>query len=317
MNRQQLPFITYYRILGTFFILLCHFTAQSSNPYIGMSSQFFNVGVEMFVILSGFVFGLQGSSTMPVYSWYRKRLKRIFIPFYLFEAVLLGAYLKKGLYISWSRWIPFTFGLQGTDVGILGAEQTWFITGILSCYLLTPILWKCRRKKIMWIVVGIPVLLALIPYPWVFTLGKLLCWYSVAFFLGRKWDDSDASLQRTNIALCFIIICVILRLLLKALYDGTIWYDSVAVGYTQAGIAFCGLYVLAYFFKGKKIRKLAEYLSDISFEVYLYHYMFCVGPVRLFSLTHSWFINCMFVTLITFFIAAITHLLARFISKRI
>ena len=60
MESSKYGFATYYRALGTLFILLCHFTSQSSNQILDMSAQFFNIGVEMFIILSGFLFGIRG-----------------------------------------------------------------------------------------------------------------------------------------------------------------------------------------------------------------------------------------------------------------
>lgn len=41
-------------------ILLCHYVQESTNAYIQMSAQLFNIGVNIFFIISGFCFGLQG-----------------------------------------------------------------------------------------------------------------------------------------------------------------------------------------------------------------------------------------------------------------
>lgn len=62
--RNEYNFATYYRVLGMLFILLCHFTQESSNIYLNMSAQFFNIGVDIFIILSGFLFGIRGGTEM-------------------------------------------------------------------------------------------------------------------------------------------------------------------------------------------------------------------------------------------------------------
>ena len=40
-------------------ILLCHYIGQSSNVWMLMTAQFFNISVPIFIILAGFLFGLQ------------------------------------------------------------------------------------------------------------------------------------------------------------------------------------------------------------------------------------------------------------------
>lgn len=59
---KQLHFATWLRVAGMVSILLCHFVQQSWNPYLNMSAQFFNIGVELFIILSGFLFGIRGGN---------------------------------------------------------------------------------------------------------------------------------------------------------------------------------------------------------------------------------------------------------------
>ena len=57
---KQLHFATWLRVAGMLSILLCHYVQQSHNALLNMSAQFFNIGVELFIILSGFLFGIRG-----------------------------------------------------------------------------------------------------------------------------------------------------------------------------------------------------------------------------------------------------------------
>lgn len=52
-------------------------------------------------------------------------------------------------------------------------------------------------------------------------------------------------------------------------------------------------------------------LCHISFEVYLVHYMFCVGPVKLFGCTGWWGIDAVLVTAISVFLGSVLHVAAR------
>ena len=47
--------ISIIRILGALFIFLCHACNESGSMVIGMLGQFFNVGVPIFFILSGYL----------------------------------------------------------------------------------------------------------------------------------------------------------------------------------------------------------------------------------------------------------------------
>ena len=60
MVKTKYNFATWLRVAGMVSILLCHFVQQSHNALLNMSAQFFNIGVEFFIILSGFLFGIWG-----------------------------------------------------------------------------------------------------------------------------------------------------------------------------------------------------------------------------------------------------------------
>ena len=137
---KQLHFATWLRAAGMISILLCHFVQQSQNPYLNMSAQFFNIGVELFIILSGFLFGIRGGGVTDAKAWYRKRLKRIFVPYEISIVVLFAIHAVCGRNLLDMDWVWLALGLQGTVVGVLGAEQTWFITPLLLCYAITPLL---------------------------------------------------------------------------------------------------------------------------------------------------------------------------------
>lgn len=65
-------------------ILLCHYISESSNVYLQMLAQFFNIGVNIFIIISRFCLGLQGEIRDVKY-WYIKRLKRIYVPYWIMK----------------------------------------------------------------------------------------------------------------------------------------------------------------------------------------------------------------------------------------
>lgn len=321
--RHEYNFATYYRVLGMIFILLCHFTQESSNPYLNMLAQLFNIGVPMFIILSGFLFGIQGGQNSNAIQWLKKRFKRIYIPYELFVVMLLIIHLFLSQHVLKWDWLWLILGVQGSVVGIQGAEQTWFITSILLCYLVTPMFDKCcagsndRKNVIKGILMITPAILALIPPAYVCTLYAPICWYGLAYFAGNESKRIRMSAKGVFYALLILCCSFGIRLIARMMIDGTILYDRIVTSYTQAMAAFAIFYSIAFFTKEKQTGRGIILLSSISFEVYLYHYMFCVGPVRLFSLTGNWLIDCCLVTIITVVIASFMKIVSNRIAKGI
>lgn len=103
-------------------------------------------------------------------NWYKKRLKRIYIPYWCFLFFLALIYLVLRLRFNLQNWLLCILGMQGTRGGIFGADHTWFITAILLCYFITSFMGKKTIRK-EWFAVGlIPIVLSLIPHSSVYTL---------------------------------------------------------------------------------------------------------------------------------------------------
>ena len=297
-------------------ILLCHYVQESSNAYIQMSAQLFNIGVNIFFIISGFCFGLQGE-IKEVLSWYKKRLKRIYIPLWMFLIFLMLTYIALGLNFNSGNLLTCFLGIQGAKVGVLGADHTWFITAILLCYFVTPFIAKQAWKK-RWLFLGLlPVIFAFVPSPSVYTLLDPLCFYVLAYFMGRKYKGNDISLQKAMTAFGIVAISFITRFVVKMVADGTIWYERIAVPYTQYIAAFAIFLIFSFIFKNVKVGKLCKGFCKISFEVYLCHYMFVVGPVSLMHLTSSLVVNMIITTIASCIVGGILNKIFKMIQKNI
>ena len=100
-------------------------------------------------------------------------------------------------------------------------------------------------------------------------------------------------------------------------FDGTMVYDRIAVGYTQVVSAFCIFYIFAYLFENIKPTKIVEFISNISFEIYLVHFMFCVGPVRVFGLTLNWITDCIVIVLISISMGFVLNTISGWIAGKL
>ena len=289
-----------------------------------MTAQFLNIGVPIFIILSGFLFGVREGGK-NVLSWYIKRIKRIYIAYELFVIILAVITLLCGGNIITRDWLFLVLGLQGSVVGVNGAEQTWFITALLFCYLLTPairsiVLKVCesRNKIIIYtvIILMIPILLSFIPPSFVYTLFIPFFWYALAYLIGYKFTEIKLTSIGTVCSFGLMILAFGIRILMRMKFDGSYLYDRITVSYTQAIAAFCIFYIIAYIFKNRKANRLVLWISGISFEMYLYHYMFTVGPIKLFGISGDWIIDCIVVTIIVVIIFIIMNKCSAAITRK-
>lgn len=322
--RKQFHFATWLRSAATISILLCHYVVQSRNGLLNVSAQFFNIGVELFIILSGFLFGIQGGITNTK-AWCQKRLKRIIVPYEIFVVLLFAIHALCGINLLDIDWVWLVLGLQGSVVGVLGAEQTWFITPLLFCYAITPLLdrfithqrTKLQIAVLVIVAASLKLLWAIPKSPVCNTLLSLVSVYIISFVVGRFFDK--LSFTKAKALAAFAVMCIAFgeRLAARNFFDGTVFYERIACGYTQCLAAFCIFYLFAVVFQNIQPHKWVSFFGEISFEIYLVHYMFCVGPVRLFGVTPYWVLNCTLVTVISVALAMIIHRISCFVSKKL
>lgn len=316
-NINQNNSIILIRVFAMVLILACHIVQEHSNEYIKMTAQFLNVGVSIFILISGYLYGTKKINENYV-QWIIKRAKRILIPLYIFMAYLLIIYLIKGINISIFNWIAYILNLQGFQIYIHGAEHLWYLTVIMICYTVTPILDRNKKKlnkKNIKILIPILIFIQVLTTYFINTqIGIYLIYillYIISYIVGNSVNISISN-KKIFLAFGIGIISITIRLIGKFLLDDTRIYNVIIVGYTQAIIAFSIFYIFAYLGNKFKANSVIKYIDSISFEVYLVHYMYMVGPVRFMGLTNSFILN----TIITIIASVITAILLKKICKK-
>lgn len=99
--------------------------------------------------------------------------------------------------------------------------------------------------------------------------------------------------------------------------DGTIWYERIAVPYTQYIAAFAIFLIFSFIFKNVKVGKLCKGFCKISFEVYLCHYMFVVGPISLMHLTSNFVVDMVITTVVVCVVAVVLNLVSGVVQKKL
>lgn len=296
--------IQYLRVLSMFMIVICHLVQESSNAYIRMTAQFFNVGVFIFFVISGFLYGSKflDESGKNYKSWYVNRWKKVLCPFYIFLILLLLIYVILQKNIEFKNWIFQFLNLQGLEIYVNGAEHLWFLTVMAICYLITPLLneWKKREMKffplifcLLWIT-GMLSTFFISSQMGLYTIYIIT--YVFGYMLGHKKIQIKGNLKRLLLCL-MLLVAAFIRLITKSLWDGTSFYTVLCVGITQSIIAVSLLLI----FLSLKFRenKIIIFLDGISYEIYLVHYMFIVGPICLIGITGNLFMDSIIVILFT------------------
>ncbi len=145
MKRQKNYSISLLRLIAMLFIVLCHFF-QYYNVELAW---WFNVGVQMFFCISGFLYA--NKKIDSAIDFIAGNLQKILIPYFCFLIPTIAIYFsfaRDSITVSSAVSALLTSGV------IKGIGHLWFIPYILFCYLITPYLQALAEKmrKTKWYV---------------------------------------------------------------------------------------------------------------------------------------------------------------------
>ena len=127
--------ISLIRLIAMSFIILCHLM-----QYLNCErAWWFNVGVQIFLCISGFLYGQKNICELT--SFYSRRFKKILIPYYI--VFLIYAFFQ---FVFAHSVFSITNFIRGIFVNstLQGAGHLWFVPTILMCYIITPLLQQYR-----------------------------------------------------------------------------------------------------------------------------------------------------------------------------
>ena len=312
--------ISFIRVVTTLMIIVCH--ALNENPKLSFLGQVFNVGVFIFIFLSGYLYGKK--EIKNTFNWLKRRANRILVPMYVFMIFLFiirGIFLNYGFEIK--RYIIYLFNMQALLGGVQGGLHLWFLTAIMLCYLITPILDKYKykikdlnNKQLAFWFIGLIILQVLLSYATLEVVG-IYCFYLMLYIFSYYYSYLKTK-DISKIQLVYLSVLTMLglavRLVARIFIDGSILYQCIIVLYSHAIL---GIWI---FFMLSKISgvflclsTIVSYFDNISFDLYIVHYMFFVGPFRVMGLTKPFIIN----SLIALMLSVISAIVLNFICKQV
>ena len=293
-------------MLAMMFIVICHVMQY----YDVELAWWFNVGVQIFLCISGYLYGRK--RILDILVFYRKNFVKILIDY---EIVVFAAVAATVLFTDTVITVEEIAGAVLTVSTIAGGAHLWFIPTILMCYLLTPLYERIfsRAEQSHKLLVPAAVLL--------FVMNELVfrqmfsyfnaAWvncYLIGFALRRFqqyrfWYTGSAWLLTFTGAVCISIQASVRYLQLITLTDAwrAFYYPMCDYGHVFLGVAlFCsGRVLLRPFCNINLIQRILRLSDRYSYQIYLTHHFFILGPLSLMALTANSYVNVVLILLLT------------------
>ena len=305
--------ISMIRMIATLLVFLCHALEHtgylSKIGVIGIIGNYCSVGVPMFLLMSGYLYGKRE------YEHFGQRSQIIFRGF---KKVLTDYYVYAFIMIVPLYWFiaPETVSVKAFIYTLMGRfsfpnlVHFWYIPYILFCYLITPLLYdiKGHLKEVchqppLFILVSLLFILPilLLVYNGYFRAVYLSC-YIIGFFLSDilQWYGGRLSVKQLfycTTPWCFVLNGV--KLYLKNISKinnsaANILYD---IAHVVFAIELCLGIVLVYRAFPQRIKKaralsLILAMSDqYSYDFYIVHMLWVKGLLSVMGLTRSYVLN--------------------------
>ncbi len=298
--------ISLIRMVAMSFIIICHIFQTYDNEL----AWWFNVGVQIFLIISGYLYCSKNYSIGSPLKILKKQFKKILIPYYLWIAIVILIYIfLSPETLSVNRIVSSLF-CSGT---LVGQGHLWYIPYILFCYIITPYLFWIKSKIrntnlknsiLTWLVILAFLLVISTFYKSYFKPDIISC-YILGYAIADLFDRFENIKKKTTLIILFIsIIFNTIKICLQYIYnfelDGIF---NIAFSYFKSySHVILGLSIfltLLYLCKGIRYYKILSLSDKISYEIYLVHALFILSPLNLLFLTNIVWINILVSVLCT------------------
>ena len=277
------------RLLAMLSIIACHFCQYYNSEW----AWWLNVGVQVFFIISGYLYGNK-SMDAPL-PWLQKRFVKILTPYYIFLTLAIVGYLIVSPERLGLANVISSYFVVGT---IQGIGHLWFVSYILFCYIITPYLAAIRdylsSKNLLLALGSIVVIVGVYSIIEIFINGHFRPGRVGCYILGYFTAVFVNRLGEKTINLCFYMSLIptaisnyvychlhyIQGLEMKGLLTHITDYSHAFLGYSITML-------LMIIFKTIKESWVLDYSDKYSYEVYLVHQLFILSPLTLLSLFQS------------------------------
>jgi len=290
MNKKRLSEISYMNLLFCILVVFIHVLSESVTRYDPSTFQFYAVAipqklssfvVQGFLFLSGFkIYKFWKTPFKPITFWIKKT-KAIFAPYFLWVLIFYCFFLYKG-------YLTFNIAdlLRRTALGTL-ISPYYFIVILFQFYLLSPLFVWITNKINSWVVIILSTVISFASTRFLSTIfegfkysDRTFTTYLIYFVLGcivAKYYGKICEFLIKNKVLVYLLYFV------AAVAEAVVWY--VIPSYAGVNvIEFCHIlycittifFTLTIFlnFKGKEIPPFIALADRATYLVYLNHFLF-------------------------------------------
>lgn len=265
------------RVLAMTAILVCHILQSYDNQWAWV----LNVGVQIFLVLSGFLYGHKNVDNWRI--WFSSRLRKLYVPFVLFAVLCLGimkAFTETSVKLR--DLIVYLFDMQGIFGGVNGLNHLWFMTAIALCYVVTPILQQLKDKA--GLVFIILLIIGIAEYGWIHFKLNQFAWiwlYAIGYFFTNLSCEKLRIWVLSGIIIVAVALTLILDWNILLEYDNPLnrlWHDVAGLALCLGGIKLLEQVPLS------KLMKVLKPFDANSFYVYITHHVYLLGPLAVIPL---------------------------------
>lgn len=310
------------RLFALLLIISCHIL-QGLDSKLALWA---NLGVQLFFFLSGYLYGKK--KIKDTKDFYIKRIKKVLIPYDVIciIALLLGTFILDYKY-SMIHIIGCLLGFGGIIGNVSIISHTWFVTYILLCYLLLPILQKVFNektfKKNFINFISIVLFLQLLQFYDVVMID--VCWIN-NFIFGYFYSKCCNNKKENKTYEIFMYVITILIMPFAFIYQENIGInlpsilDTYSVAITLYGHVFLGtvIFILLNKLLSKfnfKENFILRFSDKYSYYVYLVHQIFILNSFSVLHLTEYTIINVILILILSILSAIILKIVTDFIIK--
>lgn len=339
---------SFLRMVATVLIFSCHVGEQighvMNRKALYVVGNFCSVGVQVFLILSGYLYGKRGgrlfeSGVVDKVLFLKRNFRKILVEYYIASIIYLAvAYICEPNTITWN----IVLGTITFSSFYENAAHFWYIPYILFCYLITPLLFDLKiymheskaNTKIVFSMIIIVIIFINTFFMFYFNAAWICC-YVLGFYF-NDLTDTMKYLKKRYVSI-FVYISIFINIFkyiiryvtLPKLSVGTISF-SLANAFINWGRVFTAftIFLIVYYYVGscfgridlmkllkiKDIQKIMDFFDKYSYAIYLVHFIYVKGSLSVIFLTHSFLLNVFLSIMLTIITAILLEKICDFVN---
>ncbi len=311
MNNKDYSISTI-RLFSILLIITCHILQGFGSRW----AYWVNVGVQIFFFMSGYLYSQK--NIIDKSTFYKKRIKSVLFPYSILFLIslLLELFVLKNNY-SIKMIFGCLIGLGGFIGNISILSHTWFVSYIMLCYLLTPILqdiFKGKNFKNNFLI-----FMLIVSFLQLFQKYGIInidaCWIN-NYIIGYYWGKCSKELKNQKKAAIMLFVSFMIVMPFAILYQEKVPFNFpellnrnslmiINYGHVLLGSV---LFVMIYEFLNKidiKENKLLLFSDNYSYYIYLVHQIFILNSFSVLFLSKYLFLNLILIIVLSIIFAII------------